>query len=61
MNSSTHSLDPKTIAIGVGALLLLFLALWVSWKISKLVIKASLTLLLLLSAAGTVWWFFLRR
>ena len=60
MNSS--SLSPLVwIAASVGALFMLTLALWVFWKITKLVVKASLTLMVLATMGGAIWWLFVRH
>ena len=52
--------QPQLIGLGVGAVFLLVLALWISWKLSKLLIRVSFTLLVLATMGGAIWWFFLR-
>jgi hypothetical protein len=60
MNSSSLS-QPQLIGASVGALFILVLALWICWKITKLLIKTSLALLILATMGGAIWWFFVRR
>lgn len=60
MSSSSLS-QPEWIAASVGALFLLMLALWLFWKITKLLLKASLTLMVLATMGGAIWWFFVRH
>lgn len=60
MNSSSLS-QLVWIAACVGALFMLMLALWVFWKIAKLVLRATLTLMVLATMGGAIWWFFVRH
>ena len=49
--------DARIYAVGIGVFLVGLLALWLFWKVSKFVIKAIVTLLLLAAVAAVVGWF----
>ena len=53
-----HDLPPIVI-LGVEAMVL-GIALVLAWKISKLLLKLALCLVLVAGLAGFAWWFFLR-
>ena len=46
--------DVRLYGVGIGALLVALLALWVFWKVSKFVLQAFVTLLLLGAVAAAL-------
>ena len=50
--------QPQLLALGVGALILVFGVLWVAWKIGKWVIQTAVGLLVLAGIAAALWWLF---
>jgi len=55
MNSSPLT-QPQLVALGCGAVFILIWALWLSWKLGKLLVKAALGLLLLAALGAGIWW-----
>jgi hypothetical protein len=53
-----HDLHP-IVLLGLEAMVL-GIALVLAWKISKLLLKLAVCLLLVVGLAGFAWWFFLR-
>ena len=53
---STTLTPPQLAAVGLGAVIALWVVLWLAWKIGKWVLRMLLGLLFLAGCAAAVWW-----